>query len=73
MVQEFKAKTSKIRNACKGERTTEQNGGLGIGLLIRYRKLLKRELCIMWNTLMLWDLEPSKCGPINVPQFDTSC
>ena len=30
MVQEFKAKTSKIKNACKAERKAEQNGGLGI-------------------------------------------
>lgn len=30
MVQEFKAKTSKIRNACKAEREAEQNGGLRI-------------------------------------------
>lgn len=45
MVEEFKAKTSKIRNACNEEKRAEQNGGLVIDLLTGYRKLLERGLC----------------------------
>lgn len=65
MVQQFKARTSKIRNGCKAEGKMSKTVGQEFP---GYRKLLKKGLHML-NILKLWDLDNSKFDPINVPHL----